>query len=680
MGTYYKYAERNAENRINWAEVGKDMTDMVREESRIRQEKKAAIDQQAREFGEYMANPPMGEHQGFNDFTTQFAADSQEYALMVEGLVKSGQMNVRNYTNIRANLQQGAAEAFTISEEYNKHYAEALQRGEIDPETGYPSSQDYEQWVLGTAQGFGNYSNHRLYINPTDGRVNLGTLDDKGQIKKEIGSYIPVNGLRNRVQTKYDYFNTDTATSGIADQLGQVIEVIKKEGVLTREDATEHAEFTSALDNFVSAQLAIPTNVSSILTNTLGTNPDTGNPYSFTDNPLEAAENPDLILSIANPMQPDSGIPMPAFGVDLEEVLKDAGLTETQMKEVIANNEGQLKAAGDALKVGVKSKLDYKEEATPVFKQTKDDKEMASDVKKTETAVTNIADLWYGTEDEFNAALGFLQGLDSSISRVYVDPNNPDNVMVEKRDSKGNIITMEPFPKGDNVEDFVVSIVTTLVPNAIDIDKALANSGISTDGREKTSFTGVAGETREVTVTIPTFDEKLDAEDEFSLTPAAVHAEEFEGISARDGEELSNAETSFFSKIGITDAKVTYLDEEKIDAGIVDSRWDNDAVQIMIPGVMTMPIMIPDNNTSTQYEKINRIILDAIRNGIVLTPNDFKDVIDDFGQYNNPTMAEKVIGLDWNGGLGPQPLSDDEATTAQTQTQTQSTTTNTSGY
>ncbi|HHZ81990.1 MAG TPA: hypothetical protein EYN64_04625, partial [Flavobacteriales bacterium] len=676
MGTYYKYAERNAETRINWAEVGKDMTDMVREESRIRQEKKAAIDQQSREFGEYMANPPMGEHQGFNEFTTQFAADSQEYSLMVEGLVKSGQINVRDYTNIRANLQQGAAEAFTISEEYNKHYEDAMQRGEIDPATGYPSSQAYEQWVLGTAQGFGNYSNHRLYINPTDGRVNLGTLDDKGRIKKEIGSYIPVNGLRNRVQTKYDYFNTDKTTGDIAGQLGQVIEVIKKGGVLTREDTTEHEDFKSALDNFVGAQFAIPTNVSSILTNSLGTNPDTQAPYDFTDSPKEAAENPNLILSIANPMQPDSGIPMPAFGVDLREVLKDTGLTETEIQAVIDNNEAQVKAAGDALKIGVKSKLDYKEEATPIFKQTKDDRKIASDVKETETAITNLGYIYNGTEDQFNSAIGFIQGLDPSISRVYVDEKDPNLVWVEKRDTKGNIITMEPFPKGDNIDDFVVSIITTLVPNAVDVEKALANSGIDRNAA-KTTHAGVAGESRKpVAPVIPTFDEKLDADDEYSDTPAGVHAEEFKGIGARDGKKLSNAETSFFSKIGIPNAKVTYLDEGKIEAGIIGSNWDNDAVQIMIPGVMTMPIMIPDNNTSTQYEKINRIILDAIRNGTVLTPNDFKSVIDDFAQYNNTTMAEKVIGLEWNGGMGPQPITDDQASTAQTQTP--STTTNTS--
>jgi len=43
MATYYKYAERSAESQVNWAEVGKDMSDMLKEETRIREEKKAAL-------------------------------------------------------------------------------------------------------------------------------------------------------------------------------------------------------------------------------------------------------------------------------------------------------------------------------------------------------------------------------------------------------------------------------------------------------------------------------------------------------------------------------------------------------------------------------------------------------------------------------------------------------------
>ena len=42
--TFYKFAERSAESQINWNEVGRQLSDVVNEEARVRQEKKAAID------------------------------------------------------------------------------------------------------------------------------------------------------------------------------------------------------------------------------------------------------------------------------------------------------------------------------------------------------------------------------------------------------------------------------------------------------------------------------------------------------------------------------------------------------------------------------------------------------------------------------------------------------------
>ena len=676
MATFYKYAERDANSRIDWAEVGSNMSEMVREEGRIRQAKKDELLQQSRDFNEFAVNPPMGEHQGFNEYTTDFAANTQEYALMVENLVKSGQMSLREYTNIRANLKQGTEEAFSIAEEYNTHFKQAMERGEIDPETGFPTSQEYEQWVLGTVQGFGNYSNHRLWINPVDGVVNLGTMEmneETGlmEMSTETGSSQPVNALRNWVRAQYDYYNLGDSTTGMVTQLGETIKVIMRDGVETRESALQNPEFQEALTNFVESQTAIPTNVSSILTNSLGVNPETGEPYDFTDNPNLAASDPNLILSIANPMQPDSGLPMPAFGVDLEKILKDAGLTPAEMKQVIANNEGQMKAANEAVRVSILSKLNNIEDPMPVFNNEKERREAGRGVEKTALAITNMADIYAAeTQGELDAALGFVQGLDPSISRIYIDPDNTDNVLVERRDKNGNIVVMEPFVKGDSVEDFVKSVITTLVPNAIDVEKALETSGIRSDRREKTDFVGQAGESRTpASPTIPTFDEQIpNRPKDDPMTPSEVHNDEFENVEVRRSKDQANAEASFFSKIGVTNAEVTRRGEAEIEEGIVGSGWDNDAVEIMIPGVMSMPILIPDNNKA-EYEAVNRLILQAIRNGTILTPNDFADVITDFKQYNNNSMA-KVLGLPWRDGNGPQPaapLTPEERKAAQKQ-------------
>ena len=83
MGTYYKYAERSADSTINWAEVGKNMTDMLQEETRIREEKKSAIDKSTRELGETLANAPMGDFKPVNcRYSTGIEADAGQTATL----------------------------------------------------------------------------------------------------------------------------------------------------------------------------------------------------------------------------------------------------------------------------------------------------------------------------------------------------------------------------------------------------------------------------------------------------------------------------------------------------------------------------------------------------------------------------------------------------------------------
>ena len=67
--TYYKYAERSVDSQINWAEVGKNMTDMLKTQIKLREEKKAALDKTAQDIGQKLTDAPMGESSLANDFT-----------------------------------------------------------------------------------------------------------------------------------------------------------------------------------------------------------------------------------------------------------------------------------------------------------------------------------------------------------------------------------------------------------------------------------------------------------------------------------------------------------------------------------------------------------------------------------------------------------------------------------
>ena len=68
MATSYKYIAREAEDQINWAEVGANLTNTLKEENRVREEKKGAIDAASREYSNILNNVEQGQNTELNKF------------------------------------------------------------------------------------------------------------------------------------------------------------------------------------------------------------------------------------------------------------------------------------------------------------------------------------------------------------------------------------------------------------------------------------------------------------------------------------------------------------------------------------------------------------------------------------------------------------------------------------
>ena len=682
--TYFKYAERNAENRINWADVGKDMTDMLADEARVRGEKKAAIETDFREFGKTLAESPMGESQGFNKFTTDYADSAQEYSLMVNNMLKSGDLKLREYNNIQANLKQGTDEAFSIAKDYNKAYKGMLERGEIDPETGLPAAQLLEQYVLGTVQGFGNYSDHRLWINPTSGQVSLGTTrtdEETGEVTmdRDTGSFMAVNALRNRTRAQYDTYDLNKTNAARVDTLGTTVNAVMSGGVKTREKALENASVRQVLDDFADATVAIPTNVSSILTNSLGTNPNTGGLYSFTDNPADAAADENLILLMDNPLQQSAGLPMPAY-LDspeklteyLNESFEDLSYTDDEgnnvshaeaVAQIVENNKKQVDVARDVTKTSLVSMLDDKETTMAEFNNRKYNDERRGDAQTSIDAATNIGYLFNGTADQANGALRFLEGLNPDVKRIELEG---DMVVLYEEDAKGDLVPLESYPKGDNIDNFVEGLLSRLVPGSENVAEALEKSKLDRE-TEKTSNTSAAGRKKAKAILLGMNDKLPNTNEDMGIkTPSTAHDSIFKDID-NDAPTRAQAQEEWFGKVGLEGAEITVRDQDSINKGLSGDllRDNRDVIEIRIDGLLSMPILIPDNTSEAEMKRINSMILEARKSGTLLTPNDF-DWVTRFADYNNATMAKEVLGLKWNKGMGSQPLTDGQVDAATT--------------
>lgn len=324
--TYYKYAEREADSYINWAEIGKNMSDMLTNENKIREEKKKALDESSRQFGLTLSEAPQGESKQMNEWALKYAGDAQQARLMQDNLLKSGKLKLNDYLVQRQNLTDGTKMAFDLTKEYQSEFKNKWDRMKAN------QSQDLEQFLMAEAEGFGNFNQTQLYINPTDGKVSVA-YKEKGEdgvyrMSQNPNNFTDINSLRNRIKGQFDRYDVDANMESFVKGLGTEISSIQtakstfnSTGTISEVlDITNRKNLPKDLQGIVQsfedaetkalkAQLADPYNASSILTNALDICPENKKPYTYTWDKDDADANPEKILL----RNKSNGNPVPVF-------------------------------------------------------------------------------------------------------------------------------------------------------------------------------------------------------------------------------------------------------------------------------------------------------------------------------------------------------------------------------
>ena len=420
-GTYFGYAERNASDEINWSQVGKNLTDMLSSEAKIREEKKAAIDKATREYGETLANAPQGEHQGINQWALTYADSAQQARLMQDRLLKSGQLKQRDYLVMRQNITDGTSQAFNLIKEYQAEYNDKMERYKKG------DSQALEQWLMAEAEGFANFNNSELYINPTDFTVNVAKKEKQIVDGKEVyvmsknpNDFTTVNAMRNRIKGKFDRLDVAKTLQAGVSTLGKEKDAILKLGTLTQGGSiTEIIDITTRKDFGVEAKEAVslyeraestyldsimvqPTNISSILTDYVGMDPNTKESYSYTWDAKKAGGSVILLKNDS------AGRPVPEF------------------------TEGQKKVAKNALREKFRIMLDREVDIKPTAQAQLQERrppsegqlDRADKKREAKNFAENMSFLLTGDGGQVDSALGYFGGLGVRLRRdengIYV--------------------------------------------------------------------------------------------------------------------------------------------------------------------------------------------------------------------------------------------------------------------
>ena len=222
---FYGYAERKAENFVNWAQIGKDITQMLKDEVKVREDKKTAIDKATRAYEETLANAPQGEYTDANEYISNFASDATQAMLIQERLLKTGQLKVKDYALARDNLISGTNQMFAVAEEYQAAFENAMKRARAG------ESQYTEQWEMRQVEGLANFKNTRAFIDPTTYKVSIGkmvkNIEGVYEMSSNPNDFMTVNELRNRLQGQFDKYDLKKGIDEAVSSLGVLEEVVK---------------------------------------------------------------------------------------------------------------------------------------------------------------------------------------------------------------------------------------------------------------------------------------------------------------------------------------------------------------------------------------------------------------------------------------------------------------------
>jgi hypothetical protein len=455
-GTYFGYAERNASDEINWSQVGKNLTDMLSSEAKIREEKKAAIDKATREYGETLANAPQGEHQGVNQWWLTYANNAEQARLMQDRLLKSGQLKQKDYMVMRQNIVDGTKNATNLVKEYQAEYSDKMERYKNG------DSQALEQFLMAEAEGFANFNNSELYINPTDFTVNVAKKEKQIVDGKEVyvmsknpNDFTTVNAMRNRIKGKFDRLDVAKTLQAGVSTLGKEKDAILKLGTLTQGGSiTEIIDITKRKDFGVEAKETIslyeraestyldsvmvqPTNISSILTDYVGMDPKTKESYSYTWDAKKAGGSVILLKNDS------AGRPVPEFTEGQKEVAKNA---LREKFRIMLDREVDIKPTAQAQlqERRAKTAAEYGQEELEA---------------EAENYGRNLAKLLTGTQDQVNQGLSYFTGMDVDMRR--------DKKGVYINTKKGKV--PYEFGKG-GANDLASSIVSGANPNGLPED------------------------------------------------------------------------------------------------------------------------------------------------------------------------------------------------------------------
>ena len=259
--SYYKYVKRDEKSRVDWGAITSNLVDTLKEQEADREKQREAIDASSRATGDILSDAPQGENKAANEWILNASSDASQYLMSQNRLLKSGLLDPREFTVNRQNVEDSFKALQDVSKNAQQYYKETMDRIENNE-----SIVGMEGAIQEQLNKFQNWSKTQAFVNPTNGKISIGMLDKDGGLSKNASEFSSIEGITNRMRSRYDKYDYSPDLQSWIDGVGKDVRVVRKKGVLTLSDSSQEAGFQTALDEQVGALVdSNPIRVVSIL-------------------------------------------------------------------------------------------------------------------------------------------------------------------------------------------------------------------------------------------------------------------------------------------------------------------------------------------------------------------------------------------------------------------------------
>lgn len=263
MSTYYNYVRRGTEAQVDWGKIGTGISDEILRISQNRQQQRQELDKINTDLIKSASEVAIPEQEYVRNLVLNGTNEMKNLALMNNNLLKKGLITPAQYRMTMENMKSNVANLDKSVKEFGPAYQKAMERlnsGEMP----WLEQQQKEKLFQ-----YGNLQNKTLYVAP-DGNMYITELDQNGNPvadkNKMMNVGVMANGLGYEMK-KYDTLGE--LTKGV-NSIGQVVDIVRRGGVLATESAMNNPQYKEARDKYISSMMSNPTNIVSIMGDYIG--------------------------------------------------------------------------------------------------------------------------------------------------------------------------------------------------------------------------------------------------------------------------------------------------------------------------------------------------------------------------------------------------------------------------